>query len=305
MTKDQKIPHQPVMLGEIVEAFSPVYSLSTSASPAPIHFDGTFGRGGHISGLLSRFPHLQIVSCDQDKEAIEYGLNYFRAEIETGQVSLYHCNFFEFSFPGVSIVDTALLDLGVSSPQLDEARRGFSFLHEGPLDMRMNQDSELTAAQVLMEMEEVELIKLFQIYGEVQRPHRVVRAIVHDRKEKVFSSTKDLAEMIARIDGWRKKGFHPATQYFMALRIYVNQELQILPGALEKIIARLKLNGRLAVLTFHSLEDRIVKNVFRNLQHLGRPLFKKVVVPSEDEQRVNPRSRSAKLRVFVRENGTS
>jgi 16S rRNA (cytosine1402-N4)-methyltransferase len=196
--------------------------------------------------------------------------------------------------------DVGLLDLGVSSPQLDQSQRGFSFMHDGPMDMRMNQAEEITAQKLLQECAEDELIELFTKYGEIYRPQRVVRAIIADRSKKDFSSTLDFANMVARIEGWRRKGYHPATQYFQALRIAVNGELRHLENALLPLLHGLKPKGRLAVLTFHSLEDRIVKNCFKSLPDFGRPLTKKVVKTSWQESKENSRARSAKLRVFER-----
>ena len=141
---------------------------------------------------------------------------------------------------------------------------------------------------------------LFQEYGEIQKPYRVVKAIVHDRKEKAFTTTRDLAGLVERVDGWRKKGHHPATQYFLALRMKVNEELEILPQALKNLVLGLKPKGRIAVLTFHSLEDRIVKNTFKDLLNLGSPVNKKVIQPQWAETKINSRARSAKLRVFER-----
>jgi 16S rRNA (cytosine1402-N4)-methyltransferase len=147
---------------------------------------------------------------------------------------------------------------------------------------------------------EEDLIRIFKEYGEVFRPSRVVRAIVNDRKTKAFQSTAQLAGLIERVDGWQVKGHHPATKYFMALRLAVNSELEVVGETLPAMMKALKPGGRLAVITFHSLEDRIVKNIFRDSEELGRSVYKKVVVPSQEELDINSRSRSAKLRVFER-----
>jgi 16S rRNA (cytosine1402-N4)-methyltransferase len=290
----EKPKHIPVMLKEILEISSAVISQS----PKPRYFDGTLGRGGHLLELMKAHPNLTAVAFDRDQQA----LSEVREQIGKPQnISLIHKSFHDFRADQQELFDVMLLDLGVSSPQLDQADRGFSFMQDGPLDMRMDQSAELTAAQLLRDCDEDELVQIFQKYGEIRKPFRVVRAIVHDRKEKEFNSTIELAEMIARIEGWRKKGFHPATQYFMALRIAVNDELRGLEAALEHLAAGLKSNGRLLILTFHSLEDRIVKWSFKeHLQLLGEPLFKRVLEPSPEEEKANPRSRSAKLRVFVR-----
>lgn len=288
--------HIPVMLKEILDHLSPVLS----AAEHPRYFDGTFGRGGHLQAILNAFPNLTAVATDQDPQAIEYGRQKFAKEIADGRLQLLHQNFVDFDAEKLGLFDAMLIDLGVSSPQLDQAERGFSFYHEGPLDMRMDTSKGPTAADLLAALTEDELNELFKELGEIPKPYRVVRAIVHDRKEAPFVTTKQLASLIERVDGWHRKGFHPATQYFMALRLRVNSELEVVDQVLEKLVKGLKPSGRLAVLTFHSLEDRIVKNRFRSFSELGEPLFKKVIQPEWNEQKQNPRARSAKLRIFER-----
>lgn len=292
--KEQGALHIPVMATEILEGLRE----SLQKSPQPKYFDGTLGRGGHLKVFLDAFPNLKAVATDRDPEAIEYAKKFFEREVFEGRLQLVHANFSEYDFVGNECFDAALLDLGVSSPQLDEGRRGFSFMNEGPLDMRMNPLVGESAADVIANYDEEDLISIFKKYGEVFKPYRVVRAIIHDRKEKTFASTRDLAGLIERVDGWRKKGFHPATQYFMALRLFVNQELQSIEDAVPRLIEHgLKSTGRLAVLTFHSLEDRIIKNLFRE-SLVGYPVNKKVIEASEQELELNSRSRSAKLRFF-------
>lgn len=288
-------PHIPVMLEQILSMFEPLAKRQNLR-----YFDGTFGRGGHLLALLERFPNLTAVAMDRDLEAIEYGQNNFQKLIEESRLKLIHDNYTNFSRYDLGHFDFMLLDLGVSSPQLDQGPRGFSFYHEGPLDMRMDQSQGLTAADIIAGFTEDELNRLFQEMGEIQKPYRVVKAIVHDRKTKPFLTTRDLAGLIERVDGWHRKGHHPATQYFLALRMQVNRELGGLAEALPDLIHGLKPKGRLAVLTFHSLEDRIVKNMFKSVEALGKPLTKKVVQPEWSEAKVNPRARSAKLRVFER-----
>ncbi len=288
--------HTPVMPREILEGFWPLKTRSN-----PRFFDGTFGRGGHFRLLQTMMGQgLQSVVMDQDADAIEHAEQEFRTLVEAGRLRVERGNFSEFSERDLGLFDMMMLDLGVSSPQLDTASRGFSFYHDGPLDMRMNQDGGVTAETIINTATEDELIRLFQDLGEVRRPFRVVRAVVHDRKTKAFQSTKDLAGLIERVDGWRVKGVHPATQYFMALRLAVNNELGVVESALPDLLKALRPGGRLAVLTFHSLEDRIVKNIFRNPPVEGRPVNKKVIVPTQEECKKNSRSRSAKLRIFER-----
>ncbi len=281
--------HIPVLLNEVLEGFS-VFAGKTGIS----FYDGTFGRGGHFRAVYEKLTPQECFVTDQDAKAIEQA----KADWDGKNVKIFHTNFCDFagSHQGFTF-DMVLLDLGVSSPQLDEAERGFSFNKEGPLDMRMNRHSGLTAAEIVNTFEAEELISLFKSYGEVPNPARVVRAIVNDRAQKPFVSTLQLAGLIERVDGWQKKGFHPATQYFMALRLVVNRELQVIETAVPLLISQLRDQGRIAVITFHSLEDRLVKNIFKDSPE-GFLVNKKVIVPSEEECKMNPRARSAKLRIF-------
>ncbi|MGZ3742662.1 MAG: 16S rRNA (cytosine(1402)-N(4))-methyltransferase RsmH [Pseudobdellovibrionaceae bacterium] len=296
LTKVEFAPeHYPVMVREILENFA-VFRGKKDLR----YFDGTFGRGGHLRAMLANFPQLQAVVMDQDETAIKFGMENFKTEVESRQVRIIHGNFSEFQEHNLGSFDMMLLDLGVSSPQLDTAERGFSFNKEGPLDMRMNQTQGITAEYILNTASEQELNDMFKEYGEIHRPFRVVRAIVHDRKTKAWQSTKELAGLIERVDGWRHKGFHPATQYFMALRLRVNSELQVLEHALPALMQSLRPGGRLAVISFHSLEDRIVKNIFKSHKDLGAQTHKRVLLPTQEECDMNSRSRSAKLRVFER-----
>lgn len=292
--------HIPVLLSEVKTAFEPLKEYT-----APVYFDGTFGRGGHYREIKAMIPQMKAIAFDQDPEAIEYGKKNFAADIESGALTLIHDNFVNFSHHELPKFDFMLLDLGVSSPQLDQPGRGFSFYHQGPLDMRMNNSTGVTAADIIHSYSEKELIQLFQELGEVKSPFRVVKAIVHDRETKRFDYTKDLSGLIERVDGWRRKGFHPATQYFMALRLAVNNELGVISEVIPQMMEQLNLNGRLAVISFHSLEDRIIKNLFKETPSLGFPLHKKVIHPSREEEVSNPRSRSSKLRVFIRGSETS
>ncbi len=292
--------HIPVMRTEILNSFASVLADSDLAEIR--YFDGTFGRGGHLKAILEADSRVTAVAFDQDPEAIIFGEKTYSEWVKNGRLKLFNLNFSDFEIERFGKFDLMLLDLGVSSPQLDQGHRGFSFYHDGPLDMRMNNESGATAADIVNNYSEDELIRIFKEYGEIFKSFRVVRAIVHDRKAKPFTTTRELAGLIERVDGWHKKGFHPATQYFMALRLEVNQELQAIENAFEKLVLGLRLKGRIAVLTFHSLEDRIIKNKMRSLEQLGFPVKRKVIVPSREEALQNPRARSAKLRVF--EKGT-
>ena len=299
MNPSSPILHQPVLLNEILEIFAACKTLPRT------YLDGTFGRGGHLRAVLAAFPEVKSYALDLDLEAINYAKNQFATEIAANRLSLVHSNYAEFESAREKAewpkeFDLMLLDLGVSSPQLDEAARGFSFYHDGPLDMRMDQSQALSAEEIVNEWEEEDLFTVFTKLGEVRRPNRVIRAILHDRKTKRFETTRELASLIERVDGWHKKGVHPATQYFMGIRLAVNNELGGLRETLPKLMAALSPHGLLAVLTFHSLEDRIVKNIFKDEKKLGRLVNKKVITATRDEQKENSRSRSAKLRVFER-----
>jgi len=286
--------HIPVLLNEVLEMFSPF-----SGRKNLVYFDGTYGRGGHFKAVFEKYSPAKAYATDQDTRAYEQALQTWADEIKFGRVVVHHKNFLEFVTENAAVekIDMALLDLGVSSPQLDQADRGFSFNKDGPLDMRMNQMQDLTAAKIINEFDAEDLIEIFKSYGEVQNPARVVRAIVNDRPLKPFTTTLQLAQLIERVDGWKKKGFHPATQYFMALRLVVNRELQVVEEVLPLLIGQMQDKGRIAVITFHSLEDRLVKNIFKNSTE-GFLVNKKVIVPSENECKINVRARSAKLRVF-------
>lgn len=303
LSKLQFPQHVPVLLHQVVESFLPFVQTQDSRSEIR-YFDGTFGRGGHYKALKTLIPKMNGIVFDQDAQAVQYAQENFKAEVESGQLKVLHANFSQFSSEKWGQFDMMLLDLGVSSPQLDEANRGFSFYHDGPLDMRMNATSGATAEMIINTADEQDLIRIFKEYGEVHSPFRVVRAIVHDRKTKAFKTTKELASLIERVEGWRKKGFHPATLYFQGLRLAVNQELEVLAQALPELMKGLKPGGRLSVISFHSLEDRIVKNIFRDSE-MGKPVNKKVIVAEPEEQENNPRSRSAKLRTFERSGGPS
>lgn len=296
LTKVEFAPeHYPVLWKEVVESFR-VFEGKKDL----VFFDGTFGRGGHTGLILKLFPEARAIVMDQDLAAIEFAKEKFSTEVQNGRLQIIHDNFANFSEHNLGQFDMMLLDLGVSSPQLDNAERGFSFYHDGPLDMRMDQTKDLTAEYIVNTADEEDLIRLFKEYGEIHKPFRVVRAIVHDRKTKAFQNTRELAGLIERVDGWRVKGHHPATQYFMALRLAVNGELDVVAKAVPEMMKALNMAGRLAVISFHSLEDRIVKNLFRESKELGLPVNKKVIVATQEECDINSRSRSAKLRVFER-----
>lgn len=284
--------HVPVLMNEVLEAARPFFGKSDH-----VFFDGTYGRGGHFREIWKRNEWKKAIINDQDQQAIKAAKSEWNQFVESGKIQISEQNFFQYIQSSKEKLDFVLLDLGVSSPQLDQAVRGFSFNKDGPLDMRMNQNLKQSAQDIIQNSSEDELFHIFKTYGEVERPGRVVRAILNDRVERPFTNTLQLAGLIERVEGWKKKGFHPATQYFMALRLEVNQELQVIEQGIPLFIEQLQDGGRIAVITFHSLEDRIIKNLFKD-NDLGFPVNKKVIVPSDEECKMNPRARSAKLRVF-------
>ncbi len=296
MRKDN---HYPVMLNEVMEMFA-----KANIEKPRTYLDGTFGRGGHAEVVANKFPELDIYALDKDKDAVEFANKQWEQKSKGKKFFIEQASFASLD----SVIekrnwpqkyDMILLDLGVSSPQLDQGSRGFSFYHHGPLDMRMDQRQPLTAEEIINYWSEEELVDIFKDYGEVFKPYKVVQNIMRERKNGNITSTQDLSNLIERSVGWRKKGKHPATQYFMALRLVVNRELEDLKEGLQTLMKRLVPGGRLVVITFHSLEDRIVKQVFRNSDY-GKPVNKKVVKPTRDEELENKRSRSAKLRAFER-----
>lgn len=285
--------HIPVLLNEVLDSFS-VFEGRQDL----IYFDGTYGRGGHFREIKKKYSPEVSYLTDQDTSAIKKAQMDWVEEIKAGAVFVQHQNFYEFIESHSELkFDMVLLDLGVSSPQLDQAERGFSFNKDGPLDMRMNQSAGITAAEIVNTYSPEDLMSIFKSYGEIQNPARVIRAIVNDRVAKPFTTTLQLAGLIERVDGWHKKGFHPATQYFMALRLVVNRELEVVENVLPLLMKQMRDQGRISVITFHSLEDRIVKNIFKNSE-VGFLVNKKVIVPTEEECRINVRARSAKLRIF-------
>ncbi|MEO6870971.1 MAG: 16S rRNA (cytosine(1402)-N(4))-methyltransferase RsmH [Chthoniobacterales bacterium] len=300
--------HRPVLVTETLALLAP--------DAGSLILDGTCGGGGHTEAILQA--GADVLALDQDPDALEFA----RARLTNfgGRVTLERANFREVGAVldrlGIAQIGGAVLDLGVSSRQLENADRGFSLMRNGPLDMRMDPRRELTAAEVINSYTEEELTRVFREYGEEPAARRVASQIVKSRKETPFRETISLAKAIEKIVG-RHGRRHPATQIFQALRMEVNDELGALEQGLLEITARLEPGSRFAVITFHSLEDRIVKNFFRDRsrEFLDRPewpeprpnpdyqlelITNKPVEPDAIEQRSNPRSRSAKLRVAER-----
>ena len=295
--------HIPVLLPEVLSFIE--NSKMTSAT----YLDATFGRGGHALEINKLFEGLKIIAVDQDHEAIEYCKELLIDKVTKDEVLFIHSNFSELnkhtesikSFLNGEALSFILADLGVSSPQLDDAERGFSFYKDGPLDMRMDHSQKLTARYIVNEWDEDDLIELFLKKGEVRRPQKIVEKIIERRKVKKFETTDDLSYLIEDCLGWRKKGQHPATHYFLALRLEVNQELEVVENSIETMLDLLSPGGLLIIITFHSLEDRIVKYKFKELaENKGKILTKKVIQATWADKKKNKRARSAKLRVFER-----
>ncbi len=279
------LTHRPVLLAETLAALQP--------GPDKVFVDATFGGGGHTEALLAE--GARVIALDKDPEAIARGRARFAKE---PRLTLVKADFRELGRVleglGIKQVDGILADLGVSSYHLDDPQRGFSYRHEGPLDMRMG-DEGPSAAEVVNTLSEGELARILRAFGEEPAAARIARAIVRARP---ITTTTELAEVVRQAVGYRRAG-HPARKTFQALRIYVNDELGALRALLLESARRIRSGGRLAVISFHSLEDREVKRFLRESPAF-EPLFKKPVVPRPEEVVQNPRARSAKLRVGVR-----
>lgn len=306
--------HTSVLLEETISLVDP--------KPNGIYVDATLGLGGHAEAILERIPGSRLLGVDQDTQAIEFARE--RLARFGDRVSIFHSNFSSIkevlSSAGVESVNGIIADLGVSSLQLDSVERGFSFRFDAPLDMRMDSKSQdLTAAELLANLSETEIANLIYEYGEERFSRRIARRIVEKREAgEPVSTTKQLADLIERsVKRSPKDKIHPATRTFQALRIAVNREIEILEQFVTDAVDVLKIEGRLAVITFHSLEDRVIKHTFQKLSgkctcppripqcvcgavKRGEILTRKPILPTDDETRENPRSRSAKLRGFKR-----
>ncbi len=300
--------HDPILAPEILEALQPIAGKQI--------FDGTLGGGGHAELFLRNGAH--VIGCDQDQDALDYAERRL-AGYEDAFLPV-RGNFRDMDSIlgdlGIGQVDGILLDLGVSSRQLDNPARGFSFREDGPLDMRMDDRAELSAADLVNQWEEEALIRIFREYGEERRAARVAREIVKARSLKPIATTFELSEIVARAIP-KTSAKNPATKVFQAIRIAVNGELDALEAAMEKSVGLLAPKGVLAIITFHSLEDRIVKRFMhrRSNPFIDRPEWtepranpdfcfhlptRRAIEPDETETKRNSRSRSAKLRIAIK-----
>ncbi|MBP9841728.1 MAG: 16S rRNA (cytosine(1402)-N(4))-methyltransferase RsmH [Simkaniaceae bacterium] len=300
--------HIPVLIEEVLNSFS--------GCQLKVFYDGTLGAGGHANAILTQHPEIELyIGADQDESALSLAKETLKEWKD--KVVFVHGNFSELGKHlkdlGVERVDGFLFDLGVSSMQLDQEKRGFSFLKEGPLDMRMDRTQMLTAKDIVNTWSEKDLGDLFRDLGEEPRWKRCASAVAKARRKKPLKTTLDLASVIEEELKTKLRGkLHPATLVFQALRMKVNRELESIQAGLRKALEWLHVEGRIGVISFHSFEDRLVKTLFREvakpLKSMDldqfRPVFevltKKPTIPTAKETRKNVRSRSAKLRVLVR-----
>jgi 16S rRNA (cytosine1402-N4)-methyltransferase len=280
--------HYPVMKEYVVQYLN--------LKDGGIYIDATCGYGGHSRYILERGRNILLYGLDKDEDAIRY---VSRALANFKNFKAIHSGYEDIDRvlekEGIEKVDGILMDLGFSSNQVKDGERGFSFQIEGPLDMRYDRRNELTAGEIINRWSRKDMIWVFENYGEVKRATKIVDAIIERRKNKRFETTIELADFIAK-HCIRQGKIHPATKFFMALRIAVNNEVEVLKEGLKKAVLFLKTNGRLVVISFHSIEDRIVKHFFKNNRQL-KVLTKKPVLPDKAEVSANPESRSAKMRV--------
>lgn len=303
--------HLPVLFNEALEALN--------IQPGGIYVDGTFGRGGHSAAILQALDTSgRLLAIDKDPDAIACARERFAGEgrFMIRQGSFAELEHFADEAGVLGRINGVLLDLGVSSPQLDRAERGFSFLNDGPLDMRMDNSAGISAADWLRTAGVDEMAQVFKTYGEERYARRIARAIVEAQAEHPIKTTRRLAEIVAAANPAWEKGKHPATRCFQAIRIHINRELDDLKACLDQSLRVLAPGGRLAVISFHSLEDRIVKRFMRDAERgdqfpAGIPvteqqrnsrvaLIGKAIKPSQQEVDENPRARSAVLRVAER-----
>jgi 16S rRNA (cytosine1402-N4)-methyltransferase len=310
MTAEKNIIHIPVLLNEILSLLKPEV-------PGSVLIDGTLGEGGHAEAFLKSFPSVNVIGIDRDEEILELAKNRLRDFQE--RCKFFHTNFSHFfseynQYCNVR-PDRILFDLGVSMYHFKESRRGFSFGGDEELDMRLNRQTALTAADIINDYSQRDLARIFYQYGEERFASRIARFIVSERSKKPILYTKQLVEVIYKaLSGVsRRRRIHPATKCFQALRIAVNKELEHLENGLEAAFSILKPDGRMGVISYHSLEDRIVKRFFLKLKKAcsspeDRPICqcreeaviitKKPLRPTQSECDRNPASRSARLRII-------
>lgn len=305
-----KFEHVPVLLNEVIEGLN--------IKNDGIYVDATLGGGGHSQYIAKKLTSGKLIGIDQDEDALKKAIEVLKPYNEN--IILIHDNYENLEKVlrdlGIDKVDGILLDIGVSSHQLDEKSRGFSHNKDAPLDMRMDRTTSFTARDLVNTYSEKELEEIIWNYGEERWAKRIAEFIVEERKKKPIETTMELVTVIKKAipKGARREGPHPAKQTFQALRIEVNRELEVLKNSIPNMVKLLKPGGRIAIISFHSLEDRIVKNIFRELfkECICPPEFpqcicdkvreieiitRRPITPSKKEVKENPRSRSAKLRI--------
>lgn len=296
--------HQSVLFDEVLAIIKENYNEGFESA-----FDFTFGGGGHSFGILKMFPKLNMVSFDQDPEALENGWKNISENNLNSRISLLKGNFSQFdkalSDNSINIKpDIVLMDLGVSSHHFDSPGRGFSFRFDAPLDMRMDFSKGITAADIINSYSAEELKKIFIEYGEIYNSESLIEKIESRRLLSPISTTFDLKDLVYQTWGPKKHAkIDPCTQVFQALRMEVNRELQVIEEVIYKVAKVIKPNGIIMAITFHSIEDRTVKNLFKELEDGDEPfqiVTKKPIIPTDAEISNNKRSRSAKLRVIKR-----
>lgn len=302
--------HKTVLLYETVD--------SLNIKDGNAYVDATFGGGGHSRYILSKSENINLYVFDQDEEAIKNGVKNFS---QKDNIHFINTNFVNLKSAlyerNITKIDGLIADLGVSSYQLDNAERGFSYMSDAPLDMRMDKSSNLTAYDVVNNYSEDELSNIIRMYGEENWAGKIAKVIVDRRMQKSIDTTLELVDIIEKAipKKLRDKNKHPAKRTFQAIRIEVNNEIKILEKFLQDAFELLSIGGRLSIITFHSLEDRAVKNIFKDLvggcicpkefpvcmcnkKEEAKIITKKPIIPTEEELKENPRSRSAKLRVI-------
>lgn len=302
--------HKSVLLDEVID--------NLNIKEDGIYVDGTLGGAGHSTEILKILSNGTLIGIDRDMDAIRESAKKLEQYEKNNNVILIHGN--HENIPSIldsleiKKVDGVLLDLGMSSYQIDNGKRGFSYINDGPLDMRMDESQELTAKKIVNEYSKEELVEIFKKYGEERFADKIANAIIKKREEKEISTTQELVDIIDRVKPFSKKG-HKAKQVFQALRIEVNSEIKNLTDSIIEIIKRINKGGRLTIITFHSLEDKAVKEAYKKAEgecicppnfpicvcnpiKLGKIVNKKAILPSKEEQEENSRSKSAKLRVF-------
>lgn len=307
--------HIPVLLQETYE-----YSVGAKAPGSQVmHLDCNFGDAGHVEYFAEQAQkqniQLTIHAIDADQNAIDRGQAFLKANpaVKNVPITIHKGNFkdLEALLPEGILFDTVLFDLGLSTYQLGPSMRGFSFKYDEALDMRFESNAldsengaEFTAGDIINGWSADNIALILRNYADESRAWKITQAIIAEREVKPITSSKQLADLIVKTLGENKKtGIHPATKTFQALRIAVNNEIQILQHVFEQVLPRLTIGGRVAVISYHSLEDIVVKRQFKSWeeQKLGKRVNKKIIIPTRDEQKSNPRSRSAKLRIFEKQ----